>query len=96
MSGLEINYEGGDEQMEMYDVQERLALTEDGRVVPEGHADARWLFAIPGRPIPMAEAVKHGLVSPKAPKAEKSAESPSVSEPKVAAGKRGRRVEKKA
>lgn len=75
MSGLEINYEGGDELMETYDPKERLALTEDGRVVPEGHADARWLYAIPGRPIPMADAIKHGLVSAKAPSAAPESET---------------------
>lgn len=94
MSWLEINYGAKEgKPMEMYDVQERLALTEDDRLVSEGHADARWLYAIPGRPIPMAEAIKYGLVA-KAPKAAKPVESSA--DPKVAADKRGRHAEKKA
>ncbi len=52
--------EGAD--MEMYAVTERLCLTEDGRLVPEGDPAGRWLFAIPGQSIPMDEARRYGLV----------------------------------
>lgn len=45
-----------------FTVTERLALTEDGRVVPEESRDARWLYAIPGARVPMVEAIRYGLV----------------------------------
>lgn len=94
MSGLDFNYEQKEdgEPMEQYEVKERLALTEDDRLVPEGDPDARWLFAIPGRPIPMADAIKYGLVKEKA---ESAVESVGADKSRVAASKRGRRVEKK-
>jgi len=68
MSGLDINYEKGDEPMDMYEIKERLALTapdENGeqRLVPEGDAEARWLYAIPGALIPLEEAIKYGLLA---------------------------------
>lgn len=47
---------------ERYVVTRRLALTEDGRVVDEGHLDARWLYAVPGMSVPMSEAEAYGLV----------------------------------
>jgi hypothetical protein len=54
------NDEAGDEK---YVVQERLALTEDEqRLVPEESAEARWLYAIPGQEISMADAIRFGLV----------------------------------
>ena len=41
----------------------RLWLTEDrSRVVPEGDPAARFLYAIPGRAVPRAEALKYGLI----------------------------------
>jgi hypothetical protein len=48
--------------MEKYIVEERLALTEDGeRLVPEESEEARWLYAIPGQEIPLADAERFGL-----------------------------------
>lgn len=75
MSGLGLIYnDGKDEPMEQYEVKERLALTEDDRVVPESDPDARWLFAIPGQTIPLADAVKYGLAAdPGEPKKDKKA-----------------------
>lgn len=50
--------------MEQYKVTERLCKTEDGeRLVPENHPEARWLYAIPGQQIPMAEAERFGLTT---------------------------------
>lgn len=64
-------------ELNWYVVQARLALTEDGRLVPEGHADARWLYAIPGQYIPLADAERYGLVKAR-PKAEdKAAKRPA-------------------
>lgn len=41
----------------------RLCLTEDrSRVVEESDPDARWLWAIPGRVVPMSEAMRLGAV----------------------------------
>jgi enoyl-CoA hydratase/carnithine racemase len=41
----------------------RLWLTADcDRVVPEGDPDAAFLFAIPGRSVPRAEALRYGLI----------------------------------
>ena len=34
---------------------ERLYRTEDGRLVPEGHPDARWLFCVPGQMVAAAD-----------------------------------------
>lgn len=48
--------------MEWFEVTERLYLTEDGRAVPEGDPDQRWLYAIPGSRVPLSEAKKYGLV----------------------------------
>jgi hypothetical protein len=42
----------------------RLWLTADrGKVVPEGDSAAAFLFAIPGRVIPRAEALRYGLIT---------------------------------
>lgn len=70
MGGLEIN-DGEDTDVKMYEVKERLALTEpdeDGKqhLVPEDSPEARWLFAIPEKPIPFEDAVKYGLVEARA------------------------------
>lgn len=60
--------------MSMYTVQERLCLTEDDKLVPEGDPEARWLFAIPGDEIPVDQAERYGLLkSPAKPNAEKPA-----------------------
>lgn len=60
--GLEINHEPKEKNaMAMFTVQERLCLTEDDRIVLEGDLDARWLYAIPGQEIPLAEAERYGL-----------------------------------
>lgn len=48
---------------DLYEITERLALTEDGRAVPENDPDARWLFAIPGQSISLGEARRVGLVA---------------------------------
>lgn len=59
--------------MSMYTVKERLCLTEDDKLVPEGEPEARWLFAIPGDEIPVDQAERYGLLkSPAKPTAEKS------------------------
>ena len=52
--------------MDWYIATARLALTEDDRIVPEEHPEARWLYAIPGTQIPMAEALRYGLVEDEA------------------------------
>lgn len=53
--------------MDWWTCDRRLYLTADGkRVVPEGDPAARWLWSIPGRRVPMAEAQRLGAV--KAPK----------------------------
>lgn len=43
------------------EITERLYRTEDGRVVPEGDPDARWLYAVPGQRVPLEEAVELGI-----------------------------------
>ena len=57
--------------MDTYIVTERLALTEDDRLVPEESAEARWLYAIPGQRIPLAEAQRYGLVATETKKEQK-------------------------
>jgi hypothetical protein len=59
----------------MHEVTERLYKTEAGEIVPAGHPESRWLFAVPGSKIGMAEAVELGLVSDDAP-------TPEAEEPK--------------
>ncbi|MCW2767925.1 MAG: hypothetical protein JWO11_3884 [Nocardioides sp.] len=42
----------------------RLCLTEDRkRLVPDTDPDARWLFCVPGAPIPRADAERYGLLT---------------------------------
>ena len=52
------------------EVKERLYLTEDGRVVPDGDPDVRWLFAALGTEITDAAAAEHGIVDGLAPQPE--------------------------
>lgn len=61
--------------------EERLCLTEDGRVVVEGHEDGRWLWKIPGDGITAEEAAKYGL-SAKAEVAEETAKDEAVKDSK--------------
>lgn len=75
MSGIEFQY-GEGEQPALFEVQERLALTEDDRLVPEDHPDARWLYAVPGRMIPMDEAIRYGLARALEQKADPQAKKP--------------------
>lgn len=44
------------------EVQQRLCLTEDGRLVDENDPAARWLYCVPGARIPRDEAAKYGLL----------------------------------
>ncbi len=55
-----------------FEVDKRLYLTGDDRVVPDGDPDARWLYAVPGKRIPLEDAEKYGLVggADEAPDAE--------------------------
>ena len=53
----------------MHVITERLYKTEAGEIVADGHKDARWLFAVPGTKIELAEARQLGLAEP-APKPE--------------------------
>ena len=52
------------------EVKERLYLTEDGRVVPDGDPDVRWLFAAKGTEITDGAAAKYGIVDGLAPQPE--------------------------
>lgn len=60
MGGLAFVYEKGD-GVNKFTITERLALTEDDRLVPEEDPDARWLFATTGQEIALKDAVKYGL-----------------------------------
>lgn len=51
-----------DPGVEHVTVDQRLALTEDDRLVPEEDPDARWLFCVPGTKIPKSDAIKYGLL----------------------------------
>jgi hypothetical protein len=48
----------------MFVCTERLWLTVDDHIVPDGHREARFLFCTPGDEIPMTEAVRRNLVKP--------------------------------
>lgn len=49
------------------EAEERLWLTADKEgLVPDGHADAAFLFCAPGQPIPIEEAERYGLVKRRA------------------------------
>ena len=70
------------------EVKERLYLTEDGRVVPDGDPDVRWLFAALGTEITDGAAAKHGIVDGLAPRPELE---PDVEVAKEPAKKKRRR-----
>ena len=57
------------------EVKERLYLTEDGRVVPDGDPDVRWLFAAVGTEITDLAAAKYGIVDGLAPRPEPDVEA---------------------
>lgn len=60
-----------------YTVTERLYLTVDDKLVKEGDPKAAFLYSTPGKRIPLAEAVKYGLVK-KAAKAEPESKEASL------------------
>lgn len=63
-----------------YTVTERLYLTADDKVVKEGDPKAAFLYATPGKEIPIAEAVKYGLtrsVKQSEPPANKAKTAPA-------------------
>ena len=72
------------------EVKERLYLTEDGRVVPDGDPNVRWLFAALGTEITDVAAAKYGIVDGLAPQPE-AAPEPDVEVAKEPAKKKRRR-----
>ena len=72
------------------EVKERLYLTEDYRVVPDGDPNVRWLFAAKGTEIPDGAAAKYGIVDGLAPRPEPESE-PDVEVAKEPAKKKRRR-----
>lgn len=55
----------GTGQVELVTATQHWYLTEDhSKVVPEGHQDARWLWAAPGDEVPRDEAERLGAVRP--------------------------------
>jgi hypothetical protein len=69
---VSLSYVVPDGENDQYVIaQERLCKTEDGRLVPEGHPDARWFHAVKGARLPLAEAVAGGLVKARTPAANK-------------------------
>ena len=64
------------------EVKERLYLTEDGRVVPDGDPDVRWLFAAVGTEITDLAAAKYGIVDGLAPRPEPEPNVEAAPEPK--------------
>lgn len=82
-------------------IEEKLWLTADGSVVPDGHRDAVQLLATPGKRMSLADAVRYGLADDPNPKAEEaeevapeSAEEPAVEvepEPAVEAEEKPKR-----
>lgn len=62
----------------------RLCRTEDDRLVLDTDPDARWLYCVPGQPIPRAEAERYGLLdeSPEDGNSEE-AEEPAAPAPKA-------------
>lgn len=59
----------------------RLYLTADDRVVGEGDTDALSLLVAPGHIIPLAHAIRYGLVAPTQPEADGEAAEPAQTEP---------------
>jgi hypothetical protein len=76
---MALEIETDDEGGAVVTATERLCLTEDERLVPEGDPDARWLFCVPGQEIPRAEAERYGMVKKKAAAkpADKAAKPPA-------------------
>ena len=64
------------------EVKERLYLTEDGRVVPDGDPDVRWLFSAVGTEITDLAAAKYGIVDGLAPRPEPDVEAAPEPKPK--------------
>lgn len=77
---------GAGEPVQEWMPDRRLCLTEDReRVVEETDADARSLWAVPGTPVPMAEAIRLGAVKASKAKAEAPAENEDQGEEAPAA-----------
>lgn len=73
---------GAHELGEQWTVDRHLYLTEDkSRVVEEGDPDGRWLWAAPGRQVPMAQAKLLGAI--RSEKEAKAAETDSDDEVEV-------------
>ena len=62
-------------------ITERLCLTEDGKLVPEGDPRGRWFYAAPGREIPDEEAAKYGLTSPAPAASTATVDAAALEEP---------------
>lgn len=67
--GMEMRpLSAGTGAVELVTIDRHLYLTDDGRrLVPEGHPDARWLWASPGDERPRDEAERLGAVDPAPP-----------------------------
>lgn len=71
-----------------FTVTERLYLTADDKVVREGDPKAAFLYATPGKEVPMADAVRYGLVK----KTEAKQSEPPANKAKTApANKAGKK-----
>ncbi|MEV4096964.1 hypothetical protein [Streptosporangium saharense] len=72
----------------------RLYLVEDrSRVVVEDDLDARWLYCVPGQPIPRAEAERYGLLDG-SPKGDSEGDGGTKQARPVANKARGRAADK--
>lgn len=73
--GLEINRLVKDNDAEHVEATERLCLTEDGRLVQENDAEARWLFCVPGTRIRRSDLERYGLKQ-RGPSEDKAVHAP--------------------
>lgn len=71
---LEIQDSTQIEQVEKFEVTERLYVDVEGKIVPEDSPDAAFLYATPGKRVPLEEAIEKGLTKPAKKASTKKAE----------------------
>lgn len=82
--------------MDTYTVTKRLWLTADKEhIVEEGDPAAAFLYATPGKKVPLAEAVKYRLVKAGKPVEAKQADPPENKAVSIPANKAKRATKKK-
>jgi len=80
-------------KVEKFEVTERLYIDTDGNIVPEDSPEAAFLYATPGKRVPLDEAVEKSLITKAA--AKKQADKPADKQKTPAQNKRRKAAAKK-